>query len=83
MGHGTISAFNTSKAIYCSPAQVEAVAALLVVSSAALHVYKYVHFKGDAKIIIVCVNDLSLHLKLDCISFSIGLYDIKLSCEAY
>ena len=62
MGRGTISAFNTSKAIYCSPAQVEAVAALLVVSSAALHVYKYVHFKGDAKMIIVCINDLSLHL---------------------
>ena len=62
MGRGTISAVNTSKAIYCSPAQAEAVAALLVVSSAALLVYKYVHFKGDANIIIDSINDLSLHL---------------------
>ena len=62
MGRGTIFAVNTTKAIYCSPAQAEAVAALLVVSSAALLVYKYVHFKGDAKIIIDCINDLSLHL---------------------
>ena len=62
MGRGTISAVNTSKAIYCSPAQAEAVAALLVVSLAALLVYKYVHFKGDANIIIDSINDLSLHL---------------------
>ncbi|XP_065629324.1 probable glycosyltransferase At5g25310 [Quercus suber] len=57
MGRGTISAVNTSKAIYCSPAEAEADAALLVVSSAALLVYKYVHFKGDAKIITDCIND--------------------------
>ena len=74
MGRGTISAVNTSKAIYCSPAQAEAVAALLVVSLAALLVYKYVHFKGDANILIDSINDLSLHLGwnsniiIDCIN---------------